>query len=74
LKTLLSYYGGKQQLAPAILGLIPEHRIYCEPFLGGAAVFFAKEPSKVEIINDCNGEIVNFYEVLKRDYSALEKG
>ena len=73
MKTPLSYYGGKQQLAPAILGLIPEHRIYCEPFLGSAAVFFVKKPSKVEIINDCNGEIVNFYEVLKRDFSALEK-
>jgi DNA adenine methylase len=55
------------------LGLIPPHRLYCEPFLGGAAVFFAKEPSKVEIINDTNGEIVNFYEVLQRDFTALEK-
>jgi DNA adenine methylase len=73
LKTPLSYYGGKQQLAALILGLIPEHRVYCEPFLGGAAIFFAKKPSKVEIINDTNGEIINFYEVLKRDFTALEK-
>jgi len=73
MKTPLSYYGGKQQLAARILGMIPEHLIYCEPFLGGAAVFFAKEPSPVEIINDTNGEIINFYEVLQRDYSALEK-
>jgi DNA adenine methylase len=73
MKTPLSYYGGKQQLAKLILGLIPEHRLYCEPFLGGAAIFFAKEPSKVEVINDTNGEIINFYEVLKRDFTALEK-
>ena len=73
MRTPLSYYGGKQTLAGTILGLIPPHRLYCEPFLGGAAVFFAKEPSKVEIINDTNGEIVNFYEVLQRDFSALEK-
>ena len=73
MKTPLSYYGGKQQLAKLILGLIPEHRIYCEPFLGGAAIFFAKEQSKVEIINDTNGEIINFYEVLKRDFIALER-
>jgi len=73
LRTPLSYYGGKQMLAKIILGLIPKHRIYCEPFIGGAAVYFAKKPSKVEIINDCNGEIVNFYEVVKRDFSALEK-
>ncbi|MDR2793414.1 MAG: DNA adenine methylase [Treponema sp.] len=73
MKTPLSYYGGKQQLANIILGLIPPHRLYCEPFLGGAAIFFAKEPSKVEIINDSNGEIINFYEVLQRDFTALEK-
>jgi len=73
MKTPLSYYGGKQQLAAKILGFIPEHRIYCEPFLGGGAVFFAKEPSPVEVINDANGEIINFYEVLQRDFSALEK-
>ena len=73
MKTPLSYYGGKQQLAARILGMIPEHEIYCEPFCGGAAVFFAKPPSKVEVINDSNGEIVNFYEVLKREYPALER-
>ena len=73
MKAPLTYYGGKQQLAKTILGLIPEHRLYCEPFLGGAAIFFAKEPSKVEIVNDTNGELINFYEVLQRDYTALEK-
>ncbi|MDR2742733.1 MAG: DNA adenine methylase [Treponema sp.] len=73
MKTPLSYYGGKQQLANIILGLMPPHRLYCEPFLGGAAIFFAKEPSKVEIINDSNGEIINFYEVVLRDFTALEK-
>jgi DNA adenine methylase len=73
MKTPLSYYGGKQTLAPIILGLIPKHRVYCEPFLGGAAVFFAKEPAKVEVINDSNGELINFYEVLKQDFTSLEK-
>ena len=73
MKTPLSYYGGKQQLARRILELIPEHRIYCEPFLGGGAIFFAKEPSPVEVINDTNGELINFYEVLQRDFPALEK-
>ena len=60
MKTPISYYGGKQTLAKTILALIPEHRLYCEPFAGGAAVFFAKTPSKVEIINDTNGELINF--------------
>lgn len=73
MKTPISYYGGKQTLAPIILELIPEHKIYCEPFLGGAAVYFAKKPSKVEVINDTNSELINFYEVVKNDFSALEK-
>jgi DNA adenine methylase len=74
MKTPVSYYGGKQTLAPIILGLIPEHRLYCEPFLGGAAVFFAKKPSKVEVINDTNCELINFYEVLKHDFTSLRTG
>jgi DNA adenine methylase len=69
-KTPLSYYGGKQQLASTVLGLVLEHRLYCEPFPGGAAVFFAKKPSKVGIVNGTNGELINFYEVLQRDFSA----
>ena len=72
MKTPLTYYGGKQQLASKIVSLIPEHRIYCEPFIGGAAVFFAKPKSQSEIINDINSEIVNFYEVLQRDFTALQ--
>jgi DNA adenine methylase len=60
MKTPIGYYGGKRQIATIILGLIPEHRVYCEPFLGGAAVFFAKHPSEVEIINDTNGEPYQF--------------
>jgi DNA adenine methylase len=73
MKTPLSYYGGKQQLASIILGLIPPHRLYCEPFLGGGAIFFAKKPSKVEVINDTNGEIINFYEVIRQDFPALRE-
>jgi DNA adenine methylase len=54
MRTPLSYYGGKQRLATQILGIIPEHRIYCEPFRGGAAIFFAKEPAPAEVVNDAN--------------------
>jgi DNA adenine methylase len=72
MKTPITYYGGKQQLANKILDLIPPHRVYAEPFIGGAAVFFAKTASEVEIINDINSEAVNFYEVLQRDFPALQ--
>jgi DNA adenine methylase len=39
MKTPITYYGGKQQLAKKIIALIPQHNIYCEPFIGGCAVF-----------------------------------
>ncbi len=73
LKTPISYYGGKQSMISEILPLIPEHKIYIEPFFGGGAVFWAKQPTKCEVINDINMNVVNFYEVLKHDYFALRK-
>ncbi|MFI5141085.1 MAG: DNA adenine methylase, partial [Bacteroidia bacterium] len=73
LKTPISYYGGKQKLAKTIIGLIPEHNLYCEPFCGGAAVFFNKPASNVEVINDTNNELINFYKVVKNDFANLEK-
>lgn len=68
-----SYYGGKQRLAKKIINLIPEHYSYIEPFVGGAAVFFAKDPSELEVLNDTNKELINFYSVIQNDYVSLEK-
>ncbi len=72
MKPPLTYYGGKQQLSKRIVPLIPDHQIYDEPFFGGGAIFFAKQPAKVEFINDTNGEVINFYQVLKQDFKALK--
>lgn len=73
MKTPITYYGGKQKLAPIILDLIPRHILYAEPFSGGGAVFFAKKPSEVEVLNDRNGELINFYQVLKDQFPDLSK-
>ncbi len=73
LKTPISYYGGKQKLATKILSLIPKHTLYAEPFLGGAAVFFSKQPSEIEVLNDTNRELINFYRVVQNDFVGLEK-
>jgi DNA adenine methylase len=73
LKTPISYYGGKQKLATKILSVIPEHTLYAEPFLGGAAVFFAKQASNIEVLNDTNRELINFYKMLQQDFVSLEK-
>jgi DNA adenine methylase len=73
MKGLITYYGGKQKLAPIILQLIPEHTLYAEPFAGGAAIFFNKRPSDVEVLNDMNGELMNFYKVVKLRFDELYK-
>jgi DNA adenine methylase len=72
MKTPISYYGGKQQLLPKILPLVPKHNIYTESFAGGAALFWAKDPSKIEIINDQNGEVTNFYYCLQNHFKQLQ--
>lgn len=71
-KTPITYYGGKINLVSEILPRIPEHRVYIEPYFGGGAVFFAKEPSEAEVINDTNAMVVNFYEVVKSDFEKLK--
>ena len=72
-KTPITYYGGKLNMVSEILPLIPEHRIYTESFFGGGAVFFAKDASESEIINDTNNMAINFYEVLKSDFQTLKE-
>lgn len=73
MKPPITYYGGKQMLSKLIVSLIPEHHLYCEPFFGGGAVFFSKPPSKLEVINDINGELINFYKVIKTKFGKLQK-
>lgn len=73
LKTPISYYGGQQNMLKDILPLIPSHRLYNEPYAGGAALLFAKEPVEINVINDLNGEIVNFYRTAVANFPALSK-
>ena len=64
-KPFIPWMGGKRRLANHILPLFPEHTCYVEPFAGAAAMFFMKEPAKVEVVNDINGELVNLYRVVQ---------
>lgn len=63
----LKYNGGKWRLANWIHQYIPEHTTYVEPCFGGGGVFWNKKPSKFEVINDIDSNLINFFEVL-RDY------
>jgi DNA adenine methylase len=67
----LPYIGGKRAIAQQIIDVFPNHRVYVEPFAGGAQVFFRKEPSKVEVLNDLDGEMVNFFRVCQQHYEEL---
>ena len=76
MKTPIPYYGGKQRLASRICRVLaqsPAQTLYVEPFFGGGAVFFAKEPHKAEVINDKNDLLITFYRVLKKDFPALKR-
>jgi len=62
---LVPWVGGKRRLAPHILPLLPDHTCYVEPFAGAAGLFFAKPPSKVEVLNDVNDDLVCLYRVVQ---------
>jgi DNA adenine methylase len=64
-KSILSWIGGKSLLAKEIIPLMPDHQCYCEVFAGAAWILFKKEPSKAEILNDINTDLVTLYRVIK---------
>lgn len=57
------YAGSKGALADCIISLMPTHKVYIEPFAGSASVFLRKQPSNVEVLNDINGDLMNFYRI-----------
>jgi DNA adenine methylase len=67
------WYGGKFNHLDWLLPLLPAAHHYCEPFAGSAAVLLNRDPSPVETYNDVDGEVVNFFRVLRDDGPALER-
>ena len=58
-RALFKYYGGKALLSPWIVEHLPPHQCYVEPFCGAANVLFAKERSKIEVVNDLDRGVVS---------------
>lgn len=65
-RPLFPWPGGKTRLLQHLLPLLSDnpHTCYVEAFAGGAAVLFAREPARVEILNDTHGELVRLYRVV----------
>lgn len=71
MQSILNYPGAKWGLTQRIVALMPQHRTYLEPFFGTGAVFFCKPPSPIETINDLDGDVVNFFRVLRAEPERL---
>lgn len=68
---LAGWFGGKFQLSRHIVERIPDHDCYAEPFAGGAWVLFRKSPSKAEVLNDINLDIVTLYRCVQNHLEEL---
>lgn len=68
---VLNYPGAKWGLAKNFMQYIPKHHSYLEPFFGSGAVFFSKEPSRIETINDLDGNVVNLFDCIREDPEHL---
>ncbi len=62
---VLKYYGSKFRLAKWILKHFPSHVHYVEAFGGGGSILFQKEISLIETYNDLDGDVCNFFQVLR---------
>ena len=74
LRAPFSWFGGKVHMRSKLLKMIPDHDIYVEAFGGSAAMLLAKSPSKVEVYNDVDSGLVNFFRVLRnsRQFKRLQ--
>lgn len=73
MNALINYPGSKWGMAEEIVALMQPHRSYLEPFFGSGAVLFNKPPSAIETVNDIDGDIVNFFTVLREQPEELAR-
>jgi len=72
IKPLIKWAGGKTWLAKKILNIVPDnYNNYHEPFIGGASVFLSLTCQQKSFLYDSNGELINFYQQIKKDYLAI---
>lgn len=69
----IAYYGGKQRVAQAISSMLPAHSHYVEPFAASLAVLLAKPASRLETVNDLDGDLMTFWRVLRDQPQELTR-
>lgn len=72
-RIVFGWYGGKFSHLDWLLPLLPDAHHYCEPFAGSGAVLLNRAPAPVETYNDIDGEVVNFFRVLRDQPAELER-
>lgn len=72
-RLVFGWYGGKFSHLDWLLPKLPPSHHYVEPFAGSAAVLLNRPPSPVETYNDLDGEVVNFFRVLREEPQALQR-
>lgn len=73
LNKVLKYPGSKWRIADKLVDLIPPHHTYLEPYFGSGAVFFRKQPSDIESINDLDHNVVNLFRCIQEDSERLAR-
>lgn len=73
MRSIIKYPGSKWSIADWIIGYIPKHHTYLEPFFGSGAVLFNKERSDIETVNDLDGDIVNLFSWIRNDPERLAR-
>lgn len=73
LRPPITRVGGKSRLRKTIIKMLPEHTCYVELFFGAGWVYFGKEPSKIEVINDIDKELINLFRMIKYHAPEIER-
>ena len=69
----MKYSGSKWNIAGRLVGLIPPHKSYVEPYFGSGAVLFNKPPSRIETVNDLDGDVANLFRCIQEDSEHLAR-
>jgi DNA adenine methylase len=72
-RPMVRYHGGKWRVAPWIIDHLPPHKTYVEPFCGAGSVLMRKPKahSRIEVLNDKNGRLVNAFRVIRDPKQSL---